>query len=258
MSDQKIIQTIRAYAEKDVPDLKTRIKEDPRFIQTKQPSIFKRILQRPVPVFSAFSITLILLFLFIVNIPQEIQASSSLYIEINPAIQIDLDEEDKVLKILALNTDGEALILDINNLKGVDVLTAIDEIIESAILKGYLDNERPVVLFDVLSDNDERRDAITARIESRIPEIAAQHLPNLDMVRGNAQSRPDDVIPNEIEPGMMMRRNLINQVLDQYPDEYTYAQLSELSIVELRRIIRGEGPPSNSSDNGPPSNIPPH
>ena len=256
MSDQKIIQTIRAYAEKDVPDLKTRIKEDPRFMQTKRPSIFERILQRPVPVFSAFSFALILIFLFITNIPQEIQASSSLYMEINPSIQIDLDEEDKVLTILALNTDGEALILDLNNLKGEDVLTAIDEIIGTAIAKGYLDSERPVVLFDVLSDNEERRDAVTARIESRIPDIAAQRLPNLDMVRGNAQSRPDEV-PNDIEPGMMMRRNLINQVLDLYPDEYTYDQLSELSVVELRRIIRGDGPPSNPGENGPPSNIPP-
>lgn len=250
MKNEKLFQQIRQHAERDVPDLTSKIKHNERFLTpTKRPS-FTAFFKRPVPVFSALSLVLVVLFIFILTPSQDVLATSTVYLEINPAIQIDLDEDDQVLRIIPLNEDASELIKELNSTHRQDVIVAIDKIIEKAIEKGYLSEEHPVVLFDILSNHSNLVERLNTRIQDRIPEIAQQRLPNLDMVRGNAHSRDDE--NNAIHPGQRMRHNLILTLLDMYPDEFTYEELSTLSMGELRRLMTEHNADEDTPPNRPP------
>lgn len=252
MNNDKLYNQIKQLAEKDVPDLRQRIKQDQRFIRQEKPSLLKRLIHRPSLLMGTFSLAIILMIFVTVGLPQQLEASSSIFIEINPSVQIDLDEEDQVLKVIPLNEDARRLLEDLDNLEKLDVLVAVDAIIEKAIEKGHLSADHPVVLYDVISDSQTLLERLNDRIQAQIPAIAQQRLPNLDMVRGNAHSRPDDPGSNLPTPGHTMRHNLILDILEAYPDEYTYEELSSLSMGELRRLITNQDSSDNDNPNRPP------
>ena len=250
MRDDKIKQMIQSAAKQDAPDLKARIKSDPRFIPKHKPSWLNALKPRFIPAFSALSIILIMFFVFFTTPSQETIAASTIYMEINPAIQLDLDEEDQVIEIIALNDDAEDFIHYLDDIIDTDVLDAIDSIVEKALEKGFLNKDRPVILYDVVSENAQLSTALSQRIEAKIPAIATQHLPNLDMFRGNSRPHDEDRNTPVSNPAEVMRNNLIRQILNEFPDDYTIEDLRNLSITELRRILVPQ--------NGPPSGVPGH
>ena len=60
-----------------------------------------------------------------------------LTIDINPSLKLSLNYKDEVVKVEGLNEDGKNLIKT-ENLKGDDLEDAIEEIVESAVEKGYV------------------------------------------------------------------------------------------------------------------------
>ena len=69
---------------------------------------------------------------------------SIITLDINPSIEIGLNKKDEVVSIKALNEDAKNVISD--DLKGKSLDTAISDIADSVIAKGYIEEDRVVVL----------------------------------------------------------------------------------------------------------------
>ena len=103
-----------------------------------------------------------------------IRPYSSIYLTINPEVQMDLNRQGMVVRLTGTNEDGKAL-LDGYDGKGKDKVTAADELIDRAIEMGFL-SEGGRVSFSIDSPDEalfqeygtELRTEVTEHLDGRI------------------------------------------------------------------------------------------
>jgi len=103
-----------------------------------------------------------------------IQPYSSIYLTINPEVQMDLNRQGTVVGLMGTNEDGETL-LDGYDGKGKDKVTVADELIDRAIEMGFL-SEGGRVSFSIDSPDEalfqeygtELRTKVTEHLDGRI------------------------------------------------------------------------------------------
>ena len=100
----------------------------------------------------------------------ELMPCGSVYLNINPAVRLDVNRRDKVIGLEGLNTDGESLI-DGYAYRRKDVETVTDELVDRAVDMGYL-HEGGTITITLDSDDDEW----TASRGEAISESLGRHL----------------------------------------------------------------------------------
>ena len=103
-----------------------------------------------------------------------IQPYSSIYLTINPEVQMDLSRQGTVVKLTGTNEDGEALLEGYDG-RGKDKVTVADELIDRAIDMGFL-SEGGRVSFSIDSPDEalfqeygtELRTKVTEHLDGRI------------------------------------------------------------------------------------------
>ena len=79
---------------------------------------------------------------------------SSITIDINPSIKINLNKHDKVKKVISLNEDGEKIIT--NNLKGKSYSEAINIVADNTVNAGFAkDNQIKIIVYSEGKVDDE-------------------------------------------------------------------------------------------------------
>ncbi|MFH5882045.1 anti-sigma-I factor RsgI family protein [Liberiplasma polymorphum] len=250
MRDDKLKRHIIEMAEQDVPNVKHLIKADPRF---KVPTHEKRFNfgyfnRRPLQLASALFILVIALVISLNQLPQTIEASATVYIDINPSLEIDIDDEDNVITIRSNNAQALEMIPLLQNYKGKAIGDVIDQIVDLAISLNYLNADNPYIMIDVDSEHNLIRSHVLSVINERIPEIAQNRLPNMEVIPGNArnqdESEVDEARNNQVS---IMKYRLIQEVLS-HTDAYTKEELNQMSIGELRRILINDNSGGNPGD----------
>ncbi len=79
---------------------------------------------------------------FMLSVPRPY---ASVYISINPAVRIDVDKEDKVLRMEGTNADGVAL-LEGYIYKGKSLEPVMDEVFDKAMQDGYLSEGKTITI----------------------------------------------------------------------------------------------------------------
>ena len=100
----------------------------------------------------------------------ELMPCGSVYLNINPAVRLDVNRRDKVIGLEGINTDGESLI-DGYAYRRKDVETVTDELVDRAVDMGYL-HEGGAITITLDSDDDEW----TASRGEAISESLGRHL----------------------------------------------------------------------------------
>ena len=103
-----------------------------------------------------------------------IQPYSSIYLSINPEVQMNLNRQGTVVELIGANEDGKKLLEGYSG-KGKDKVTVADELIDRAIEMGFL-SEGGRVSFSIDSPNDalfqeygtELRTKVTEHLDGRI------------------------------------------------------------------------------------------
>lgn len=186
------------------------------------------------------------------------ETNMSIYLDVNPSIQIDVNNYNRVIKCLPLNDDAK-IILENLNLKGVVIETAINSIVSSLYINGYLSSDSNSILVSIDSlDNNVKLSEITNQIseiftrnEDMDCAIIAQTVENNEELFKEAQE-------NQISIGKM---SLINKIIDvsQTYDIDDAKKLSTLSIKELNLIYSisikdaQQNPPSEEIISGNPN-----
>ena len=115
-----------------------------------------------------------LLFFGIHYYQKYLQPYSSIYLTINPTVQMDLNRQGTVVRLTGINEDGKALLEGYDS-KGKDKVTVADELIDRAIEMGFL-SEGGQVSFSIDSPDDalfqeygmELRTEVTEHLAGRI------------------------------------------------------------------------------------------
>ena len=95
-------------------------------------------------------------------------SASYISIDINPSIELTVDEESKVVSVYAANEDASVLLYGESGIVGSDVEDAIEKITEIAIELGYLDESNKIVGTTVSSKDAEWIKSLQEKINSKI------------------------------------------------------------------------------------------
>lgn len=163
------------------------------------------------------------------------ETSMSIYLDVNPSIQIDVNNFERVIECTPLNDDAE-IVLESLDLKGVIIETAISSIIGSLYVNGYLSSDSNSILVSI--DNAENKETLS-NITNQISDIFDRNEDMNCSIIAQTVEKSDELFQeaqaNHISIGKM---SLINKIIDlsHIYDVDDANKLSTLSIKELNLI----------------------
>ncbi|MDY3017833.1 MAG: hypothetical protein SOR79_11915 [Blautia sp.] len=168
-----------------------------------------------------------------------LQSQATVYLDVNPSIQFELNSREEVISAEAANQDGEIILEDMD-LKHTDLDVAVNAIFGSMVKHGYLSQAENMVLLSVDSSNLNKSEKLRTEISKEISSC-------LDSMVGSASVFDQDVYVDdelkamaeqyEITPG---KAELIRKLTSENPN-LNYAQLASLPIKDLVERLNQEG-----------------
>lgn len=168
-----------------------------------------------------------------------LQSQATVYLDVNPSIQFELNSREEVISAEAANQDGEIILEDMD-LKHTDLDVAVNAIFGSMVKHGYLSQAENMVLLSVDSSNPNKSEKLRTEISKEISSC-------LDSMVESASVFDQDVYVDdelkamaeqyEITPG---KAELIRKLTSENP-KLNYAQLASLPIKDLVERLNQEG-----------------
>ncbi len=154
---------------------------------------------------------------------------ATIMLDVNPSLEIKVDENEKVLDVLPLNEDAKTVIGTMD-FEGSNIDVTIHALIGSMVTKGYLTEFKNSVLVSVESENDTTvlRERLTAEISALIGDETLGGSVIMQTVN------TDEELKNLAEKHNISvgKAQLINTVLTVKSDK-TFDELAPVSITEL-------------------------
>lgn len=177
MNDDQLKQEIKAEYEKIVPDLKARVLTSCKNTEqdacvVSRNSGFRVWLKR-----IAVCVACLLFFVggafvgfYLPTTPTTVEAETIMFLDVNPSVEITLDEDNKVLNVLALNDDAGEVLKGLQ-LKDVELNTALNAIVGSMYIHGYLTSEANSILVSIDTKHDENMNGMLEYVTDKINKV---------------------------------------------------------------------------------------
>ena len=171
MNEKKILKHLSQGIEQAPIDLLETIKEKPRVKQEKHDDITRQKQYIP-PIRYMTAIASVVLLVVLFNIQLQFRAiDSTVYLDINPSIQIETNKQNKVIGITALNAETHTFIGDYE-FKGRTLNQVTIDLVDKLILTGYITKSDDMLLVSVYNDKKEK-----ANLQKQeIKEVIINHL----------------------------------------------------------------------------------
>lgn len=203
----------------------------------KKPTI--RILPTMAPITAA--IATIVLFMSAFFFPTE-EAYGYVQVQVNPGIEIGIDEEYKVVSVRELNSDGHELIHQLGDWKNDSLLTVLNRVLELAVT----DQTRDVTITAVEEDNSQAEQSIkkvvlALSLEVENDQLAIQmkeatkeqwRLSKKDQVPVGQMIEKVETVKNQVEPQ--------EQLLEQEKLPVPTLQVKEKNILKEHNSVKEE------------------
>ncbi len=161
--------------------------------------------------------------------------SSTVSLDVNPSIQITVNEKERVLDVKALNKDGGIVIGDMD-FEGSDIDVTMNALIGSMLRKGYLNELANSILISVDNNDPAKGEQLQEKLTEKVNELLESDgffgavLGQTIRENGNLQQLAEQY---GITQG---KAQLIQQILDSTTG-HTFEELAPLTINELNLII---------------------
>lgn len=151
-------------------------------------------------------------------------------LDINPSIELGVNVFDVVVSAEAYNNDGEKVLEDLD-VEGGSVEEAINEIVNSAIADGYVEEDgTSVISITTETDDGERSEELEEAAEEGVENALEENETEADIEKDNvALERRDEARELGITPGKL---NLI-QKLQAVNPEATIEDFKDASVKEI-------------------------
>lgn len=97
--------------------------------------------------------------------------SAYMTIDVNPSIELELDDDLEVLKLTGLNEDGKLVIGQLKDWKGKDIKAVTNRIVETTKRLGYLKGNKQIVVSTTLMKKNKE---LNKNLKEEIKEISEQ------------------------------------------------------------------------------------
>ena len=159
------------------------------------------------------------------------KTASIVSLDVNPSIEIHVDEDGDVLRTESLNSDGEK-VLEGMKLKGADADTAVNAIVGSLLRHGYIDDVANSILLTVEDENTVRGEKLKQELTEEIHEILSATAINASILSQNMKET-NLAEQENISEG---KATLVENIVDAN-ETYKAEELADLSVNELNLIL---------------------
>lgn len=177
------------------------------------------------------------------------RVASTVSLEVNPSVQILVNEKERVLEVKALNEDG-AIVIGGMDFSGSDINVVVNALIGSMLRNGYLNELANSILISVDNEDPVKGAALQEELTREVNELLASDgflgavLSQTITENGSLQQQADQY---GITPG---KAQLIEQILNS-THRHTFEELVPLSINELNLLLTtAEAEPDKVSTSG--------
>ena len=167
--------------------------------------------------------------------------ASVVSLDVNPSIQLKVNQNEKVLSADALNQDAE-VILDGMDLKGTQLKVAVNAIVGSLLQNGYLDRLSSAILISV-EDDDALR---AARLESDLTAEVGTALQNASAgaaILSQTLTTDTDLNTLAKNSGISVGKAAMIRDIQALNSQLDFDALAALSVEELKQL-RETGAPA--------------
>jgi hypothetical protein len=226
------------------PDILESIKNSPRFkVPQKESkdsilSIFSPRSYRMA--FGSLLMLVILITVFVLS-PAEQTYAATITLDINPQIEISLDDDDNVIDINALNEDGETIVSQIGRYKRQSIDSVLGNMVKALESEGYLIDDTNYMIVSVECDNQEIKERIQSMVEQQIETEANHYQRQMHFIRDTYESNDEDQdIINQlaIEYNVSPPRMNLMYAIVALDDSYSYEDLAQLTPRSLYDIYQ--------------------
>ena len=241
MNNREVEKKIKkAYSQITAPDIIDSILSD---CETQKGNVVMMEKKNKTPLFKGLALAAMVLVVAVgifgfSYYEMNYKAVSTIAFDVNPSIEMKVNEQDRILEVIPLNDDATTVIGDMD-LKGSDLDVAVNALIGSMIRNGYLSDLANSILISVENNDPERAAQLQQQLSDEISQLISTN--NFDGAV-LSQSITDDQELRTLakEYGITMgKAQLIQQVLSVNP-LYTFDNLSKLTINELNLLINGQ------------------
>ena len=253
MNDKEINERIGKAFVSATPDIRGRILSDAGERKENMTNIIipkkKKILTRAFAGIAACLIVAAGIFAggFLKKLNRDVASTVSL--DVNPGIEIDVNRKERVLEVRAMNADAERVIGDMD-FTGSTLDVTVNALIGSMLGKGYISTDANSVLISVVGGSEGLRERLTAEITELLDTdgISGAVLSQNVTVSGELKTAAEKY---GITEG---KAQLIDRIIKIDP-RHTFETLAGLSINELNLISAGKTLDNVSSSGKPSENL---
>ncbi len=162
--------------------------------------------------------------------------TSLVTLDINPSIQLQLDDDHKVVDAIAVNDDAKKVLKDMD-LKQADANVAMNAVLGSLVKNGYLNANQNTVLLSVENDDDQARVALEDELSQYIYTTLKSY-----SIEGAIYSQDID-IDDDVESLMNKysisygKANLIEDIIDENDDAKKTYKVEDLVKLNAQDLI---------------------
>lgn len=160
---------------------------------------------------------------------------TTVYLDVNPSVELQTNTREKVVRAVAHNKDGEKILADMN-LEDTDVDVALNAILGSMVKQGYLSEAKHMILLSVEGDDQEKADAMCVKLEKEVDDCL-QSLIGTGKVYTQSMQNDSQTMEKAKEYGISPGKVVfIQKILGENP-ELEFETLAQMSMSELEKYM---------------------
>lgn len=168
----------------------------------------------------------------------ETKSVSLVSLDVNPSVMLEVDEDNTVDDVIAVNEDGEALLADLK-LKGKSIEEALKIIVDAMIESGYIDELANSVLVSVDDENAERATELEKQLIDELDKLLNSAIDSASVV-GQVVEEDDAIAELAEKYGISKgKAEYIASIIEKNPD-LTFEELAELTINEIQVLLSSD------------------
>lgn len=166
--------------------------------------------------------------------PPAAVADTFVYLDVNPSIELRVDNAERVLACLAGNADAERILSGLV-LDGVDLHTALTAIIGSMYVNGYLTDGTNAILVSVDGPTVEVEDGLLGAISGRINAVLENSSLTCSII-AQAVEVNDAIREEAAQHGVSVGKMQLVRRMTEADEELGDVDLAELSDMSIREL----------------------
>lgn len=166
--------------------------------------------------------------------------AATVALEVNPSIEITVNQKERVLEVTPLNEDGRVIIGEMD-FSGSNLDVTVNALIGSMLKNGYLNEMSNSILISVDDKNAYKGEALQQKLTKEVDMLLNEQAfagAVLSQTLSDDEKLRQLAAENDISLG---KAQLIQQILAEHPEK-SFGSLAKLSINELNLILANDTP----------------